>query len=126
MAVDVTSASLHVDECANDPHKLISLLMAGTLERISQARQSISSENKEEADILLGKIISIINGLRASLDFNSGGDIAVNLNSLYEYMLERIPNSKDSDQGLVALDEISNLMAQVKDGWDAMPKGQAA
>ncbi|WP_096084577.1 flagellar export chaperone FliS [Agaribacterium haliotis] len=127
MSVHATSAAAQVQHCANDPHKLISLLMAGTLERIGQARQSIYDNKRDDFDILLVKIVSIIKGLRASLDFNHGGEIALNLDGLYEYMLARLTDGTQCpEDDVLALNELESLMTQVKEGWDAMPAGRAA
>ena len=126
MAIKATSAAEHVEASANDPHKLISLLMAGTLERIAQAKSSLTHNNAQETEILLGKIVAIIKGLRQSLNFDNGGDIAVNLDSLYEYMLDQITLDDIAAVHLPVLTEVESLMQEVKEGWDAMPESVAA
>jgi len=126
MTVKATRAATDFQQSTPNPHKLISLLMAGTLERVEQAKQAVEQGNDQEKFILVEKIVAIINGLRASLNFEQGGDIAITLDQLYAYMLERIfaADSKEDEQAV--LEEIEKLMAEVKSGWDQADSAQAA
>lgn len=98
-------------------HQVISLLLDGALERVTQAKACIDDGNFEDKNIIVGKIIGIINGLRGSLNFQEGGEIAVNLDALYDYMITRIDNASPESEAQ-ALDEVSELISQVKSGWD--------
>lgn len=124
MAVPQTKAASFIQEHTEEisSHQIISLLMDGALERIDQAKAAYESENREELEILLQKLIAIINGLRNSLDLEKGGEIAENLDSLYEYMVISITNSEYEALPKV-LQETSKLVAEIKDGWDKMDLG---
>lgn len=121
MAIQATTAAktLANEQCEISSHQLISLLMDGGLERISQAKVSISQGRQEDVELLLQKIVGIINGLRSSLNFEEGGEIAANLDSLYDYMLGRIGDSSSEDK-LNAVSEVGKLLTEVKVGWDQM------
>jgi len=82
MTVDATAAAQELELADPGPHKLISLLMAGAIERVAQIRDSIKQKNHEDKTVLVAKSIAIVNGLRESLDFEKGGDIAVTLDRL--------------------------------------------
>lgn len=99
-------------------HRLISLLMAGALERVEQAKVCIGDGNHEDTAILVQKIVAIVHGLQASLNYESGGEIAINLSALYDYMLDNLESAKDSKALLTALSEINTLICEIKDGWD--------
>lgn len=118
MAVVPTQASKEVELSSADPHKLISLLMAGTLERITQVNRCLDEGNEEDKLVLLNKIVAIIKGLRGSLDFASGGDIAVNLDTLYAYMLFQLRQADDENSERSALVEVERLMNEIKADWD--------
>lgn len=125
MTIGETSAAREMENCGAEinSHKVISLLMEGALERISQARSAINSGNDEQAKQLIGKIIAIINGLRDSLNLNDGGEIALNLENLYQYILERIDQEADSEKTR-AIEEAEHLITEIKLGWDAIaPEG---
>src|SRR5690606_5431189 len=72
---------------AASPHKLIVMLFEGAQVALNNALQYMATGNIEEKGKSISKAISIIDsGLRASLDKNIGGEVAANLDSLYEYM----------------------------------------
>ena len=121
MAVAQTKAAHAMQENPGDltSHQVISLLMAGALERVGQARNAINAKNTEDKEILFAKIVAIINGLRASLNLEQGGEIAENLQALYNYMITRFDDIA-SDEELAVLDETERLITEVKSGWDEM------
>jgi flagellar secretion chaperone FliS len=129
MAIPYTKAAQLMNEQIETvtSHQIISLLMEGALERIDQSILALHAQQLEDHYTLKDKLIAIVNGLRNCLDFERGGDIALNLNELYMYMAERLEDTA-GDAHLLALSEVRQLMLEVKAGWDNMPKdvvGQA-
>lgn len=61
------------------------------------------------------RVEKIIRELQRSLDVQAGGDVAVNLNRLYVYMLERVPAAKSGDMAATA--EIRGLIQTLYEGW---------
>jgi flagellar secretion chaperone FliS len=120
MAVAQTKAASYIQEHTEEisSHQIISLLMDGALERIDQAIDAHSLDNRIELEILINKLIAIINGLRNSLNLNTG-DIANNLDALYEYMVEKITQAEHKTLTL-ALQEVKKLISEIKFGWDTM------
>ncbi|MEA8675656.1 flagellar export chaperone FliS [Pseudomonas aeruginosa] len=102
-----------------NPHRLIQLLMQGGLERLAQARGAMEREQIPEKGILIGKAIGIIGGLREALDSERGGELAGNLDRLYEYMIARLVEANTSTDTSL-LDEVSALLLEVKSGWDGI------
>lgn len=102
-----------------DPHRLIQMLFEGALKRIAFAKGAMQRKQIEEKGKFIGQTIEIVGGLRASLDKENGGDIAANLESLYEYIGRQLvtANIKDSED---ILDEVSGLLSDVKTAWDAI------
>ncbi len=102
-----------------DPHRLIQMLMQGGLDRIAQARGAMEREAYAEKGVLIGKAINIIGGLRDVLDKEAGGELATNLERLYEYMTMRLfEASRQND--VSKLDEVAKLLGEVKSGWDGI------
>ncbi|EJO91446.1 MULTISPECIES: flagellar export chaperone FliS [Pseudomonadaceae] len=101
------------------PHRLIQMLMEGGLSRIAQARGAMEREQTALKGELIGKSIAIIAGLRESLDHQQGGELAGNLDSLYEYMIARLTEANVSNEPAI-LEEVSELLRNVKQGWDAI------
>ncbi|MCF6752448.1 flagellar export chaperone FliS [Pseudomonas stutzeri] len=102
-----------------DPHRLIQMLMQGGLDRIAQARGAMEREAYAEKGVLIGKAINIIGGLRDVLDKEAGGELATNLERLYEYMTMRLfEASRHND--VSKLDEVAKLLSEIKSGWDGI------
>lgn len=123
MAVAQTQAALIMQEQAEQltSHQVISLLMDGAIERASSVIMAIHSGHDENRQILAAKLKAIINGLRESLNFESGGNVAENLAMLYDYMIERLSRAEnDPELQLSAVTECRRLIAEVKSGWDNM------
>ena len=102
-----------------DPHKLIQLLYNGALERINMAKARMQAKDYEGKGKLISKAIEIIGGLRSFLDFEKGGDLAVRLEGLYDYM-ERSLLEASAKNDLAKLDEVLTLLRSVKEGWDGI------
>jgi flagellar protein FliS len=101
------------------PHRLIQMLMEGGLTRLAQARGAIERNQIALKGELISKAIGIIGGLREGLNLELGGEVAANLDNLYEYMTTRLVEA--NVQNIVApLDEVSSLLRNVKSGWDAI------
>lgn len=112
---------------AASPHKLIVMLFEGAMVAISSAMQHMQAGDTANKGKAISKAITIIDsGLRASLDKNVGGDIALNLDALYEYMSTRLLNAnlKNEPQGL---EEVHQLLKGLKDAWEQItPPAPAA
>jgi flagellar protein FliS len=65
----------------------------------------------------VGNAISIIEeGLKAPLDLQKGGEIAANLNALYEYCVTRLVIANARNDSAI-LDEVSRLIEPIASGW---------
>jgi flagellar protein FliS len=102
-----------------DPHKLIQLLLDGALERINMAKNRIEAKDYAAKGNLINKSIEIIGALRSSLDFEQGGELAGNLEALYDYM-ERGLLQASIRNDVEKLDEIASLLRTVKEGWEGI------
>ena len=102
-----------------DPHRLVQMLMEGVLSKIASANGNMRRGEVAEKGRHVSRAISIIEGLRASLDLKTGGMIAENLDGLYDHMIHRRFEAKvRNDPGI--LDEVYNLMHEIKQGWDVI------
>jgi flagellar protein FliS len=102
------------------PHRLIQMLYEGALDVIAQAKGAMIRKDYETKGKRINHAITIITGLRGGLDLEKGGEIAENLNALYEFMVTRLLKSSARNDVSI-LDEVSELLREVKTGWDQMP-----
>ena len=104
-----------------DPHTLVQMLINGAIERINSAKLCMTQNNVAQKGENISKAISIIDGLKVSLDMEKGGEIAENLAALYDYMQRQLlaANVKNLPQNL---DEVLSLMNEIRSGWMAIPQ----
>ena len=104
-----------------DPHTLVKMLIDGALERINIAKLNMSQGDVVHKGENISRAISIIDGLKISLDMENGGEIAQNLASLYEYMQRKLLEANLYDKS-ENLDEVLSLINEIKSGWQAIPQ----
>ncbi|MDI1232543.1 MAG: flagellar export chaperone FliS [Methylobacter sp.] len=116
-------AAMHTETVIDDasPHKLIQMLMSGFLMRVNASKGSIDRGDFEEKSIQISKASAIVGGLMDGIDIEKGGDIAVNLMSLYEYINARLFQASAQNNAEI-LDEVLVLMREIKQAWDAIPE----
>jgi flagellar protein FliS len=111
---------------AADPHRLVAMLLDGAKEKIHGAKLRIvhnhGLKDVQEKGALIGGSIAIVDALRASLDMEKGGEIAANLEQLYDYMTRRLleANLRNDVQ---ALDEVASLLNSIEEAWNAIAPG---
>jgi flagellar protein FliS len=106
-----------------DPHRLIQLLLEGCIVRIVAAKDHLRHGEIARKGECIGQAMSIIDGLRASLNAEAGGEIARNLDNLYEYMSHRLLEANLKNDA-VCLDEVTRLLGEIKGAWASIAPGQ--
>ena len=101
------------------PHRLIQMLIDGALAKISQAKGHLKANAIDKKGNDISMAISIIGGLRDSLDHDKGGSIANNLEDLYEYMTYRLMEANLKND-IDILDEVHGLLVEIKSAWDGL------
>jgi flagellar secretion chaperone FliS len=119
------SVAAHGGVAAADPHRLIVMLMDGALERIAAARCAIQGGSKETKAQLLHRSVAILGELRASLNFEAGGDIAQNLSALYDYCSRQLMKA-NLESSIEILDEVANLIRELRSAWILLPPSARA
>ena len=114
--VDIESAVASADK-----HALISLLFKALIGALAGAEVHHYHENKDQVREYLSKASRILAGLQGSLDYERGGDIAINLGELYGYAIRKLfaANLKpDNMPDNVA--EVKRLLEPIAEAWENM------
>jgi flagellar protein FliS len=105
---------------AADSHLLIAMLFQGALLSIADARNSMARKDIPAKGAAISHAITIIGeGLHASLDKNSGGELAQNLSALYDYMVIRLVEA-NLNNDVARLDEVAQHLTGLKEAWDSI------
>lgn len=99
------------------PHHLVLMLYDGLLESVARARLAMTAGEIEPKCRQIGRAVRILDeGLIAALDMDAGGEIALNLRSLYQYAVLRLTWSNlRNDPAL--LDEVERLIRPLREAW---------
>jgi flagellar protein FliS len=117
------SVAVHSGVAAADPHKLIVMLMDGVLERIGSARGAMEHGETDASNRLIHRAVEILQELRGSLNMEAGGEIAANLADLYDYCGRQLVRANIENKPDL-LDEVGNLLRQIRSAWIQIPAQQ--
>ena len=101
-------------------HELIRLLLDTLSIRVTEAKICIEENDINEKIVRLTKALNILDGLRMALNEEDGGDIARNLDDLYDYMQRRLVEA-NAHNDVSILNEIKGLVDEIKDAWMQIP-----
>ena len=100
--------------------ELIQMLFDGLLDNLMAAKGHIEHKNIAEKGRCLQRASRILVALKGALDFEKGGELALNLNELYAYVLRRVI-IVNAQNDLEALAEVHSLMSEIRDAWRELP-----
>lgn len=108
--------------------QLVLMLYDGVLRFLAQARQGFRLPEDdytriEQINEGLQRAQAIITELQINLDHGAGGDVAGNLDRLYDYYSRRLleANLRKQEE---PVEEVERLVGQLRDGWAEMLRKQ--
>jgi flagellar protein FliS len=105
-----------------DPLKIVVLLYEGAIKNLNQATR-LMADDRTAACARIGKTQDIVNYLRNSLDHAQGGEIAFNLERLYEYVRDLL-NDATIHADCAKVKEAVSLLQTLLEGWRGISTGQ--
>lgn len=105
-----------------DPHKLILMLFEGARQALDCSHLYIQQNKIAAKGEMISKAIAIIDhGLKASLDKTTGGELAMQLDQLYDYMITRLLLA-NIQNNLAIIEEINQLLGELQEAWITIRK----
>lgn len=99
-----------------DPGKLVIMCYEGAIDNLTIAKKMYAESNFEEKGKALKKAQEIVSELLCSLDFQKGGPVARNLESLYNYMIRKMVLA-DVNKDVSAIDEVLGMLNELLSAW---------
>ena len=104
-----------------DRHELVTLLFKALIGALAGAEVHYQHENKDQVREYVTKACRILAGLQGSLDYERGGDIAVNLGELYGYSIRKLfAANVNADTAPVNVAEVKSLLEPIAEAWENM------
>jgi flagellar protein FliS len=113
--VGVTSAVDYADAV-----QLIQMLFNGLMDALADAEGHISRNDIVGKNQSISRATKIIIGLKGSLDFDKGGELARNLDDLYDYATRRLLKANIRND-IEAVQEIKGLLGEINGAWELLP-----
>jgi len=102
------------------PHQLMLMLFDGAIEAMSLTIAAIQNKNFELRSKQNTRSITIINGMRECLDMKAGGELADNLYSLYQYMVQELFRA-NFKQDIEIIRNIQTMLKDIRGSWEKIP-----
>ncbi len=100
------------------PGQITLMCYDGALRFLAQAREAMETKRYDVQSANIGKTQALLGELLRGLDFERGGEIARNLDSLYRYLYDRLTHASIRDD-LAALAEVKHALAELREAWAA-------
>lgn len=111
------SVGVKSDLAVADPHRVIQLLMQGSLENMALAKGAIERKDFVVKSKSVSKAMTIIAALQNSLDMDVGGEVSENLWSLYDFMVNHLMQAS-RESSVAKIDDVMEIMLKIKSAWD--------
>lgn len=111
------NVGLETGVVAASPHQLIIMLYEGAELAVQIAIKHMNEGDMAKKSAAISKASSIIlDGLRAALDSQQGGNIASQLDALYDYMNNRLMLAHVKNE-TAPLEEVQGLLRELHGAW---------
>ena len=100
--------------------ELVQMLFSALLESMSEAEGHMQRGSVELKCKSIARADKIVQGLRITLDHERGGELARNLDALYEHVSRRLLHANLRND-VESLREAHGLMGDISSAWEMLP-----
>ena len=106
------------------PHQVVQVMLDATLSRVAEASGHLERGEVAAKGEKIGKALAIIEALMLGLDKERGGELAQNLERLYDYASRTLLKANLENRSDL-LKEVTALLREIKLGWDGIAPAKA-
>jgi flagellar protein FliS len=99
------------------PVELIRLLYAKAIEKLQLAQQHTRAHEVRERNACLARVMEIIVELQGALNLEAGGELALQLARLYDYVQRQLIEAAADPDSVAQLEEARVLLGNLHEGW---------
>ena len=115
----------HAQVTSITPKQLLLLMFDGGLRFLRQARTALAADDLRVFCESLSRAAAIVSELQATLDKRQGGDIAIQLDRLYDFMMVRLSEA-NATRSVRPLEDALRVLDTIADGYRAIIGGVPA
>lgn len=100
--------------------QLLIMLYEAAIQHLKRAETSIDAKDTAAKGVAVGKAHDILNELMNTLDHEVGGEISLNLERLYAFMIEQLIAANTAgmtEDAKVKIQTIQKLLQTLLEGW---------
>lgn len=118
---DYNDIQVETDVMSASNYRLIQLLMEKCLQHIAAAKIHMDSNDLMQKHTAIKKSLDILDYLRICLNFKEpkAHEISSQLDALYAYLEKNLVQA-NIDNNVTYLDEATQLLSTIKEGWDGI------
>ena len=116
MATRLSKAYLLTKVLTANNGEIITYLYEAAINYLERAARALRKGNRAEAGVSIERTISIVVELSGSLNYDHGGQLAVRLDSIYNYMIESLSLALGKGD-VEAIDSCRSILTILHDAW---------
>jgi flagellar protein FliS len=109
---------------SSSPLELVVLLYDAAIRAGQQARDAMARRDIATRSVSISKMMAIVGELQNTLDMERGGDVAKELDRLYDWSTSRLVDATQK-QDAKAIDDVVKVMETLRDAWQTIAKQPA-
>lgn len=113
------NVSAHGNLAEASPYQVVQVMLDAVVSRITEASGHLERGEVAAKGEKIGKALAIIEALVLGLDKERGGDLAQNLERLYDYASRTLLKANFENRPDL-LKEVTSLLREIKLGWDGI------
>ena len=101
-----------------DSRDLIVMMYDAAIDAVKLAREHVLQQEPRQVSAALAKAMTIVSGLRNSLDLERGGAVAAHLDDFYKYFIRKLTGLDRTRPAELTYCE--DLLGQIREAWVAI------